>query len=312
ATVARSPGIERMTRQPMRGRSEPSPLAGREALRNLLRYDPADRDDLGELEENNAPPPVPRRGIGGAIALTIALGALTVLAIAATSLAEAASPSVAIPALERLYGSLTEVDGLVALHAPELQAQIEAGAPTLLLPGFFVETPVPVEDARTAEGALDPLRFRSALLATVAIGAYERSLEGGQPRDAVIAAATWALTAERYQQAFGLTVALVVAGAMLAVLMLWSRGGAAWLAIGLALALGGGATVAVIAGAGVLLEGGAATGNSLLRDEIDVVGALLGIPARNAVITTCLGAAFATLGLLRSIVRRQASRPSSR
>ncbi len=101
-----------------------------------------------------------------------------------------------------------------------------------------------------------------------------------------------------------MTIALAVASTMLAALLLWWRGSGAWLAIGLAVALGGGGTVAAVAGASALLEGGATTANSLLRDEIEVVGALLEVPARNALITTCLGGAFATIGLARALVRR--------
>lgn len=294
-----------MTRLPARRRAEPRPITDREALRNALRYDPVDPVVPVDLEEAATPPPEPRLGLVATIALGTVLALLAVATVATASLAEVASPPVAVPALEQLFASLTEVDGLVALQATDLRTQIDAGAPTLQLRGFLIDVPVAVEDARAPDGSLDPARFRTALLATVAISAYEGGLGGTvTPRDPVLAGAAWALTASRYQQAFALAMALAVASAALAALLLWWRDSGAWMVVGLALAVGGGATLAAVALSSTLLDGSLASGSVLRREQVEVIGALLAVPARNAVITTCLGAVLATLGLARTVVRR--------
>jgi hypothetical protein len=229
-----------------------------------------------------------RAGLAAFVAM-LAGGALA-LALAVASFAQVSSEPVAREAHEAGIVAITEVDALIALHASELQAQLDEGAARVTLPGYPV---------------LEVARFREALVASSAALVYERgasalrepegaSVGGSLTLRGVEATLDW-LTRERHSWG---RMALWPLGAISALLVLVALGSARGL--GRLVALGGAlAWAGVLVVAATLLVrsrvGGTADGveGSMATEYARIWRTLLDVPLENGLIALVLGAALA-------------------
>ena len=106
--------------------------------------------------------------------------------LAAFSLSQATSQEVALPALERAVVALTEVDGLLDLHAEELQDQAAAG-PRIELPGYPLAVSVPSVAVTDSAGELDRVLLRDELVRRSALLLQAQGLEAFRDPNGVFA-----------------------------------------------------------------------------------------------------------------------------
>lgn len=83
--------------------------------------------------------------------------------LAAFSLAQATTPEAALPAIQRAAIVLTGIDGLLDVHAANLDEQALAGEP-IIVPGYPLDVPVPVAEVSDGDGTLDQQALRDVLV----------------------------------------------------------------------------------------------------------------------------------------------------
>ena len=151
---------------------------------------------MREREPPEAAPVVSERGVWGAIPqafdefgpgagvrdiaylVAIVLLALVLAGwLAAFSATQATSNEVAFPALERAVVAITEIDGLLDLHADDLEEQA-AGGGAIALPGFPLDVEVAAAEVLT-DGDFDRELFRAAFRAALLRESAERLREQG-------------------------------------------------------------------------------------------------------------------------------------
>lgn len=269
-------------------------------LREFLRYDPLD-----ELPALEPPREVARPRTGLVIALTFLSVGVVLVATLAVSFAQVTSPRVALPALERVLATLTEIDGLLVMRAADVQTQLEAGRERLTLPDFpIADASVARTDAVGADGVLDHSSLRSALLAEATRMAYERgptALGSERPGDGLLSGLLIVLTQAQRTRAGALTASACVAALVLAALLLLATPRRGLLALGAATIAAGLLTAGVAMASGGLLGGPEGlTAGTLRAEETAVARTLLEIPTRNGVIVAGLGVALAVIGVVRA------------
>ena len=301
---------------------------------------------MSDREPPEAAPVVSERGVWGAIphafdefgpgagvrdivylVATVLFAVVLAGWLAAFSATQATSNEVAFPALERAVVALTEIDGLLDLHADDLEEQT-TGTGTIVLPGFPLDIEVAALEVVTAGGDFDRALFRAALLRESAELLREQGSSAFSDTDGVLAgpsrfssaglmqALIDGLTVERHDRWSGFVQPLRLLALVL---------GAAMLVLGVGFGrfihLGG---AMIAAGAFVLVPA------LVLRIAIDFVGdddvigdearaiasTLTNTPLRNAVILALAGAAIAIPAailehLFEGSDRRAAPRPAA-
>ena len=96
-------------------------------------------------------------------AASLLLAAVLTAWLAAFSLAQATTPEVALPAIRRAAIVITGIDGLIDVHAANLEEQARSGEP-IILPSYPLAVAVPAREVVTADGALDRRLLRDALV----------------------------------------------------------------------------------------------------------------------------------------------------
>lgn len=221
--------------------------------------------------------------------------------MAVTAMAAATDREAAIPATAALLDVLLDPEALVVLHAPELEAQVAAGAAALAVPGVPGEITIPTAEA-TAGGALDPRAAAAAFRTAAATRVYDdgpHALFGAEttPRlsDAgSVDALLRALTRGRHDTARTLgwgagLIALGLLGALATVARSWGRialPGAAVVVAGVPVAFAG------IAVPWVLEVAGVGPGGLLGERYHETVADLSGAAVRHGVIAVAAGSAL--------------------
>ena len=218
-----------------------------------------------------------------AVLLAVALAAW----IAALGAAQATSEEAALPALERAVAALSEIDGLLGVHAAAVAEDAARGGEAGL-PGFPLEVRVPAAEAAT------PQRLRAALLAGAAAlvraegSAAFRDEDGDPPAVTRLSGAGLmrelldGLTAARHERWSGYAAPLgALSGALAAAALLLAVG------LGRFVRLGGVAIAAaalVLAPAAAIWFGlGFVGGGDAVGEEARAIArALLGGAVRNA------------------------------
>ena len=250
-----------------------------------------------------------------AIALAVALAAWA----AALSVTQATSEEAALPALGRAIVALTEIDGVLDLHADAIAEQVSAGG-EVSVPGFPLDVRVPA-----AEGG-DRAALRAAVLATsAALARVEGSAAFHDPEGAptdplrlssagLMQALLDGLTADRHEgcagfvRPFGLLCVLL--GAALLVL---GVGYGRFVRLGLVLVA---AAVVVVVPAVALRVGlGFVGDDDIVGEEARAIAqSLASGPVRNALLLGAAGLAVALPAALLDHLfegsERRASKPS--
>lgn len=241
------------------------------------------------------------------------------------SLSQATSREAALPALERGLVALSEIDSLIAIHKDELRAEAESGA-ALSVPGFPLAAEVPGDVALGADGDLDEVALRAAVLARGADRLYTEGASAFTPDDAETTVApprlstrgfvrstfSW-LTDARHDDIERFVLPL-------AALMLAAGAGVVWLSSGFgrlirigllaALAAGPVLAVALTARLGFVVV---AESDVVAQEFEEIARALAGAPVRNALVFAGAGLAIAVPAVIlhalfeRSVRRRFAS-----
>ena len=295
-------GDSRSPQPPRAGRA--ARPEGRETLRQALLRDRLP-DEYGAGLDRRPRDPYAGYDPGARVGLTVVLvlleAAVVALALLLASAWLATRPAVALPAHARGLATLAEVDALVALRAPDLQRQLDAGSDALTLADFPVhDLAIDRSEAESADGTLDATAFRDALLAASALEVYERGIEALRVPDATVTTSDrlvegffGALTSQRHQQAGLALLAALGAVAVLKVLLLFAARGSRWLALDVAMALGGALALAatfVARGALATLD---TTSSDALAEYAAITRTLLNLPMWNALIALGLGVALA-------------------
>ena len=228
------------------------------------------------------------------IALAVALAAW----LAAWSARQPTSEEAALPALERAIVALTELDGLLDLHAAAIAEQARAGG-EVDVPGFPLDVPVPAAEAR------DPTALRAAVLAaSAALVRVEGSAAFHDPDGAPAEASTLSsaglmqalidgLTADRHDRWAGLVRPLGLLSALLgAAVLVLGVGFGRFVRLGAVLAV---AAALVLVPAVALREGlGFVGDDDIVGDEaLAIAQSLASGPVRNALWLAAAGVAIA-------------------
>lgn len=232
------------------------------------------------------------------------------LFLAALSLAQLSSRTVAMPAIERGVASLTEIDALLAIHEEELCRLAATEAP-IQVPGFPVQgIDVRVSDIRCTDGTLDRESLRALLLSKSADAVYLRGADAFQD-DPDAAEETSILSASG-----GIRATLDSVGASMhdrTTAATWVLGGMSALLLLAMLLLGRGVRrfaglglVLVIAAAPMLLGslilwvvlGTMDSGDGLTAQFAQITRSLLGVPIRNGLCVAVAGVALIVPALL--------------
>ena len=96
-------------------------------------------------------------------AASLLLAAVLTAWLAAFSLAQATTPEVALPAIRRAAIVITGIDGLIDVHAANLEEQTSSGEP-IILPSYPLDVSVPAGAVTGGDGALDRRLLRDALV----------------------------------------------------------------------------------------------------------------------------------------------------
>ncbi len=96
-------------------------------------------------------------------AASLLLAAVLTAWLAAFSLAQATTPEVALPAIRRAAIVITGIDGLIDVHAANLDEQAHSGEP-IILPSYPLDVSVPAGAVTGGDGALDRRLLRDALV----------------------------------------------------------------------------------------------------------------------------------------------------
>ena len=96
-------------------------------------------------------------------AASLLLAAVLTAWLAAFSLAQATTPEVALPAIRRAAIVITGIDGLIDVHAANLDEQASSGEP-IILPSYPLDVSVPARAVTGGDGALDRRLLRDALV----------------------------------------------------------------------------------------------------------------------------------------------------
>ena len=83
--------------------------------------------------------------------------------LAAFSLAQATTPETALPAIRRAVIVITGIDGLLDVHAADLEEQASSGDP-ITVPGYSLDVSVPAADVSSGAGALDRQLLRDEIV----------------------------------------------------------------------------------------------------------------------------------------------------
>ncbi len=105
--------------------------------------------------------------------------------LSAFSLAQATTPEAALPAITRAAIVLTGVDGLIEVHAENLEEQALAGG-LIDVPGYPLKVSVPASAATGAAGAFDLRLLRAALVERSALLLREEGLVAFRDPDGAI------------------------------------------------------------------------------------------------------------------------------
>ena len=284
-----------------------------------MTYDPGDAhdspapvvsDDVAEPwrpRQAAAPRRKDRRGasLGRLPVLLAILAAIWTLTL---SVEQVASERAALPSLERLTVTLTDVDALIALHGDEVRAQATALEPQLTLPAYPLPDVQVALDVGAPSGVFDAAAFRRALLERSARDLYLRGA-GAFAADAD--------TGADFGDSAGVRLLLAVLSASThdrATMLLWVMTAVTLVALGITARRGGvrhgpthaGLTLvaaAALAAAAALLTwaAGAILGigpAGVVGDAYDdIAGALVRVPLRNAAILAVLGVLIAVIPL---------------
>ena len=122
-----------------------------------------------------------------------AFGAASLLLIAALtawlsafSLAQATTPETALPAIRRAVIVITGIDGLLDVHAADLDEQASSGDP-ITVPGYSLDVSVPAADA-TGAGALDRQLLRDEIVERSTLLIREQGLAAFRDPDGEVTA----------------------------------------------------------------------------------------------------------------------------
>ena len=96
-------------------------------------------------------------------AASLLLAAVLTAWLAAFSLAQATTPEVALPAIRRAAIVITGIDGLIDVHAANLDEQASSGEP-IILPSYPLDVSVLAGAVTGGDGALDRRLLRDALV----------------------------------------------------------------------------------------------------------------------------------------------------
>jgi hypothetical protein len=238
--------------------------------------------------------------------LAIIEGGTLALGLLLASFWQATTPAVALPAQARGLAALSELDALIALRAPDLQRQLDEGTDALTIAGFPVRgIAIDRSAAESPQGKLDPAAYRDALLEASASLLYERGLEALRSPDTTAVASDRLielflnnLTQDRHEQAGLALVAVLAVVALLKGLLLLAARGYRWLALDLAVALGGAfALVLTLVARGALATLETPPG-AALTEYAAVTRTLLDLPQWNALAALALGLALMLPGAL--------------
>ncbi|MSP23055.1 MAG: hypothetical protein EXR66_08665 [Dehalococcoidia bacterium] len=230
--------------------------------------------------------------------LTLVESGAIAIALIVASAWVATRPAVALVTHARGLATLTEVDALIALRAADLQRQLDAGATELVLADFPVRVLAVPAAAVDQPGVLDTLAYREALLTSSAARVYGQGVEAVRSVDALasdrlIEAFLDNLTQERHRQAGRALVVLGGVMVTLALVLLFAARGHRWLALDLAVTLGGALALILTITARGALATIDTTSSAALGEYVSLSRTLLNIPMWNALIALGLGVALA-------------------
>ena len=229
--------------------------------------------------------------------------------LAALSIGQATSDAVALPALERAIVAITEIDGLLDLHAADLEEQASS-AGRITLPGYPLDVTVPAAGVTTSTGDVDQAQLRAALLERSALLLHVQGTAAFQDPDGVPASPSRFSSAglmdtlidmlrdgrqERWTSLLG-PFALVSLGLIAATLLL-GVGFGRLTRVGVAMALAG----ALVLGPGLFLRltiGFAGDDDAIGDEARSIARSLLRTPTRNALLIAAGGVAIAIPALV--------------
>lgn len=224
--------------------------------------------------------------------------------LAALSLSQLSSRTVAMPAIEQGVSALTEIDTLLAIHEEELCNLAEADA-AIEVPGFPVQgVDVRIDDIRCVDGVLDRDSLRTLLLTRSAEQVYlhgadafsDGSTDAGDASilspSGGIQATLDSVGASMHDRMEIVVLVLGVTNAvLLGIVLLLGRGIRRFAGAGLVLIL---AALPLLIGGLILWFGlGAMTsGNGLTAEFATITRSLLELPLRNALVVAGAGVAL--------------------
>jgi len=261
----------------------------------MLRYDPDD-------ENVPARPAQPERPAARTM-LVLALGLIeagaVTTAVLAGSLFQVSAPAIALPAQERLVAAFTEIDSLVAVRRADLEGQVERGVEVVEIADFPVPAAVPRGETVDADGTLDEARLSTAMLSRAAAERYAEPSDdlAGASADSVFAGLSRTLTADTLASARSVLIGAGTVAIVLGLLLAAIGGRRGWVALGVAIAMGGLIASGAAWGLGwIVAEAG--SGGALRAAELAIAEILLGVPMRNGLIAGAAGLVIALGGLI--------------
>ena len=265
---------------------------------------PLERDSPARAEGPGAPAPFDEfapgaglRDVAGwlaAIALAVALAAW----VAALSAAQATSEQAALPAVERAIVALTEIDGLLDLHADAIAEQARAGG-EVSVPGFPLDVRVPAAAAGDRAALRAAVLAASAALVRVQGSAAFHDPEGAPAETSTLSSAGLmralidGLTADRHDRWAGFVRPLGLLSVLLgAAVLVLGVGYGRFVRFGLVLVA---AAVVVVVPAVALRVGlGVVGDDDIVGDEARAIAqSLASGPVRNALWLAAAGVAIA-------------------